>query len=222
MNRKIAEPAGPSSRRKSPSRRFVADQPRADQSAGAVGVEVAVPAVQEPGLELRQARAAEHERRHPADSPRMREAGHEKLRPAEAQQQRGHEERRRAEEKEVDSRDDRADGADEVLRRGIGRGVLAEGHPMRQVAGHVGDQRQVEQHAQAEHEQGGDVAPGGGGGRGRFGDGPGHGWSCLWHRNGKRRNRKPNHSRSGAGRRKMFLSLRPSPGIGLPLPSPRL
>ena len=99
-----------------------------------MGVEIAVPAVQEPGLELRQARAAEHERRHPAHALGHREAGHEKFRPAEAQQQRSHEERSRAEEKEVGSCDDRANGTDEVLRRRIGRGVLAEGYPMWQVS----------------------------------------------------------------------------------------
>ncbi len=106
-----------------------------------------VPTVQEPGLELRQARAAEHEQRpsSPAAASQA-QAGQEEFRPAEAEQQRGHEERRRAEEKEVQPRDDRADGADEVLRRGVGRGVLAEGHPVRQVAGHVGNQREVEQH----------------------------------------------------------------------------
>ena len=160
--------------------------------------------MQEPGLELRQARAAEHERRHPAEFARDGQARQEELGPAEAEQQRGHEERPRAEKEEVQARDDRADGADEVLCRGVGRRVLAEGDPGRQVAGDVGDQREVEQHPHAKHEQGGNVAPRGGGGRSGLGNGPGHGW-CLEHRNGKRRNRKPKHSKRRARERRRVV-----------------
>ena len=86
---------------------------------------------------------------------------------------------------------------DEVKPRRVADGEPAEGHPTGQVAGLVGNQREKEQRPQAEHEQGGDVAPGGTGGGGGSGDGPGH-EACLGHRSGNWRNRKPNQSRSGA------------------------
>ena len=105
------------------------------------------------GLQVQQRSSGEDENGDPEQTTPHAFLGENELEPAIAEHEHGHEIGGGAEEKIKHAGHERAEGADEVLRRIVRRRDVAERKPVGQIARRVGDERQKKERAQPEQDE---------------------------------------------------------------------
>ncbi len=132
----------------------------ADPAARSLDVENPAPIVQKPRLQMEQAGAGGDEKDDPAKAAANPQLAVKKLRAAEAEQRRREKIGSRADQEIANAGDDRAEWAEEILRRPIRRrSGIKEREPGRDVLGNVGDEGKKEQCPGSEKNQGVDFVP---------------------------------------------------------------
>src|SRR2546423_2599803 len=131
-----------------------------DPATGAFDLKDTSPVVQKPRLQMQETRARRNEKNDPAQAATHFQFAVEELRAAEAEQRRGEQIRRGADQEITDARGDRADWPEEILRRPVRRrGGIEQRDPGWDVFWNVGNEGEEKKRPGPEEDEGVNFIP---------------------------------------------------------------